>query len=124
MQSAHADWPQTGIDGAMANMEHLPDGTIKPWLTLERHMLVLRGLWEHKPTHLYSDIKVPVLFVPAEGPGGVFAETKRSAVEHAVQLVPNVRVEWFSPADHDLHAQHPSRFAEVVHAAITDGFFS
>jgi pimeloyl-ACP methyl ester carboxylesterase len=124
MQSAHADWPQTGIDGAMANMEHLPDGTIKPWLTLERHMMVLRGLWEHKPTHLYSDINVPVLFVPAEGPGGVFAETKRSAIEHAVQLVPNVRVEWFSPADHDLHAQHPSRFAQVVHAAITDGFFS
>jgi len=124
MKSAHPDWPQTGIDGAMANMEHLPDGTIKPWLTLERHMMVLRGLWEHKPTHLYSDIKVPVLFVPAEGPGGVFAETKRSAIEHAVQLVPNVRVEWFSPADHDLHAQHPSRFAQVVHAAITDGFFS
>jgi len=124
MKSAHPDWPQTGIDGAMANMEHLPDGTIKPWLTLERHMMVLRGLWEHKPTHLYSDIKVPVLFVPAEGPGGVFTETKRSAIEHALQLVPNVRVEWFSPADHDLHAQHPSRFAQVVHAAITDGFFS
>jgi predicted alpha/beta-hydrolase family hydrolase len=64
------------------------------------------------------------LFVPAEGPSGVFAATKRSAIEHAVQLVPNVRVEWFSPADHDLHAQHPSRFAQVVHAAITDGFFS
>ena len=124
MKSAHPDWPQTGIDGAMENMEHLPDGTIKPWLTLERHMMVLRGLWEHKPTHLYSDLKVPVLFVPAEGPGGVFAETKRSAIEHAVQLVPKVRVEWFSPADHDLHAQYPSRFAEVVHVATSDGFFS
>ena len=124
MKSAHPDWPQTGIDGAMANMEHLPDGTIKPWLTLERHMMVLRGLWEHKPTAIYKDITVPVMFVPAEGPGGVFAETKRSAIEHAVQLVPKVRVEWFSPADHDLHAQHPSRFAQVVHAAITDGFFS
>jgi pimeloyl-ACP methyl ester carboxylesterase len=124
MKSAHPDWPQTGIDGAMANMEHLADGTIKPWLTLERHMMVLRGLWEHKPTAIYKDITVPVMFVPAEGPGGVFAETKRSAIEHAVQLVPKVRVEWFSPADHDLHAQHPSRFAQVVHAAITDGFFS
>ena len=124
MKSAHPDWLQTGIDGAMANMEHLADGTIKPWLTLERHMMVLRGLWEHKPTAIYKDITVPVMFVPAEGPGGVFAETKRSAIEHAVQLVPKVRVEWFSPADHDLHAQHPSRFAQVVHAAITDGFFS
>jgi pimeloyl-ACP methyl ester carboxylesterase len=124
MQRAHSDWPQTGIDGAMANMEHLPDGTVRPWLTLDRHLMVLRGLWEHKPTHLYNDIKVPVLFVPAEGPGGVFAETKRHAVEQALSMVPVVRVEWFSPADHDLHAQHPERFAQVVHNATQDGFFS
>ena len=124
MQRAHSDWPQTGIDGAMANMEHLPDGTVRPWLTLDRHLKVLRGLWEHKPTHLYSDIKVPVLFVPAEGPGGVFAETKRHAVEQALSMVPVVRVEWFSPADHDLHAQHPERFAQVVHNATKDGFFA
>jgi pimeloyl-ACP methyl ester carboxylesterase len=124
MQRAHSDWPQTGIDGAMANMEHLPDGTVRPWLTLDRHLKVLRGLWEHKPTHIYSDIKVPVLFVPAEGPGGVFAETKRHAVEQALSMVPVVRVEWFSPADHDLHAQHPERFAQVVHNATKDGFFA
>ena len=124
MQRAHSDWPQTGIDGAMANMEHLPDGTVRPWLTLDRHLKVLRGLWEHKPTHLYSDIKVPVLFVPAEGPGGVFAETKRHAVEQALSMVPVVRVEWFSPADHDLHAQYPERFAQVVHNATKDGFFA
>ena len=124
MQRAHPDWPQTGIDGAMANMEHLPDGTVRPWLTLDRHLKVLRGLWEHKPTHLYNDISVPVLFVPAEGPGGVFAETKRHAVEQALSMVPVVRVEWFSPADHDLHAQHPERFAQVVHNATQDGFFS
>lgn len=124
MQSAHSDWPQTGIDGAMANMEHLPDGTVRPWLTLDRHMMVLRGLWEHKPTHLYNDINVPVLFVPAEGPGGVFAETKRQAVQQALNMVPNSRVEWFSPADHDLHAQHPERFAQVVRNALQDGFFA
>ena len=124
MESAHRDWPKTGIDGSMANFEHLPDGTIRPWLTLERHLKVLRGLWEHKPTHIYKDITVPVMFVPAEGPGGVFAETKRQAVERALHSVPKVRVEWFSPADHDLHAQHPLRFAQVVHTATTDGFFS
>jgi pimeloyl-ACP methyl ester carboxylesterase len=114
MQSAHPDWPQSGIDGSMANFEHLADGTIRPWLTLDRHLMILRGLWEHKPTHIYDDISVPVMFVPAEGPGGVFSETKRHAIEHALQRVPKVRVEWFSPADHDLHAQHPVRFAQVV----------
>jgi pimeloyl-ACP methyl ester carboxylesterase len=104
-------------------MEHLPDGTLRPWLNLERHMMVLRGLWEHHPTLIYSQITVPVMFVPAEGPSGIFNETKRSAIEHAMQLVPKAKVEWFSPADHDLHAQHPERFAQVVHAAITEGFF-
>lgn len=124
MQSAHPDWPQSGIDGSMANFEHLADGTIRPWLTLDRHLMILRGLWEHKPTHIYDNISVPVMFVPAEGPGGVFSETKRHAIEHALQRVPKVRIEWFSPADHDLHAQHPVRFAQVVHKATTDGFFS
>jgi len=124
MEGAHPDWPKTGIDGSMANFEQLPDGTIRPWLTLERHLKVLRGLWEHKPTHIYKDITVPVMFVPAEGPGGVFSETKRQAVERALHSVPKVRVEWFSPADHDLHAQHPVRFAQVVHSATIDGFFS
>jgi pimeloyl-ACP methyl ester carboxylesterase len=124
MEGAHPDWPKTGIDGSMANFEHLPDGTIRPWLSLERHLMVLRGLWEHKPTLIYKDITVPVMFVPAEGPGGVFAETKRQAVERALHSVPKVRVEWFSPADHDLHAQHPVRFAQVVHLATTDRFFS
>ena len=124
MQSAHPDWPESGIDGSMANFELLADGTVRPWLTLDRHLMILRGLWEHKPSHIYDDISVPVMFVPAEGPSGVFSETKRHAIEHALQRVPKVRVEWFSPADHDLHAQHPVRFAQAVHKATTDGFFS
>ena len=123
LRRGHPDWPETGINGAMACMQHLPDGTLQPWLTLERHMQILRGLWQHRPTHIYSQISVPVMFVPAEGRQGVFNETKRDSIELAKQLVPKVRVEWFSPADHDLHAQQPERFAQVVHAALTDGFF-
>jgi pimeloyl-ACP methyl ester carboxylesterase len=124
LRSAHPDWPESGIEGAMANMEHLPDGTIRPWLRFERHMAILRGLWEHRPSSLYAQIGVPVLIVPAEGPRGVFADTKREAVEQAARLLPRSRVEGFSPADHDLHAQYPERFADVVHGATTDGFFS
>jgi hypothetical protein len=33
-------------------------------------------------------------------------------------------VEWFEPADHDLHAQFPERFALVIHDAITSEFFA
>ena len=123
MRNAHPDWPDTGIEGTVNNMEVLADSTIRPWLSLERHMMVLRGLWEHQPTKLYPDIEVPVLFVPAEGERGVFAATKRRALDRATELLPASRVEWFSPADHDLHAQFPERFARVVHDAIVGGFF-
>lgn len=124
MRGAHPDWPETGIDGTMANMEHLPDGTIRPWLTLERHLMVLRGLWEHRPTEIFPSISVPVLFVPADGPNGVFGETKRAAIDRSLKLIPRGRVEWFSPADHDLHAQQPQRLARVLHDAMINGFFS
>jgi len=124
MRDEHPDWPETGINGMMANMEHLPDGTIRPWLTLERHLMVLRGLWEHRPTKIFPLLRVPVLFVPADGPGGVFAETKREAIALSLKLVPRARVEWFSPADHDLQAQQPQRLAQVLHDATIDGFFS
>lgn len=124
IRQAHPDWPESGVDATVNNMEVLPDSTIRPWLSLDRHMQVLRGLWEHRPTLLYPRIEVPVLFVPAEGEGGVFATTKRHALERATSLIPKSRVEWFSPADHDLHAQFPERFAHTVHEAIVGGFFS
>ncbi len=65
VRSAHPDWPESGIRGVLANFEVRPDGTIAPWLTYERHIEVLRGLWEHHPSTRYASIGVPVLLVPA-----------------------------------------------------------
>jgi len=124
MRGAHRDWPESGIDGQMGNFEVLEDGTIRPWLSFERHLQVLRGLWEHRPSELFPQISTPVMFVPADHDHGVFAATKRHSVERALQMLTRGRVEWFHGADHDLHAQHPERFAEVVSKATKDGFFS
>ena len=35
-----------------------------------------------------------------------------------------VRVEWFSPAHHDVHAQFPDKWAMTLHKYIEDGFFA
>ena len=99
------------------------DGTIAPWLTFERHITVLRGLWEHSPTSLFPDITVPVMFTPASKSDDEMTRTKRASHLHALETIPRCRVEWFEPADHDLHAQFPERFAATVHAAIMEGFF-
>lgn len=123
IRAAHIDWSEEAIDGQMHNMEHLADGTIRPHLTFERHLVVLRGLWEHMPTQLWENIQVPVLFTPASRNNDEHTVVKKDQIEHALRAVPTARVEWFTPADHDLHAQFPDRFAAVVDAAITSGFF-
>ena len=123
MRRAHPDWPESGIDGTMDNMEELPDGTVRPWLTLDRHMAILRGLWEHDPFARLADIDVPVLLVPAGGADSR-GERARASVERAASVARRVRVAWFEGADHDLHAQLPARFARTVHDAIESGFFA
>ena len=77
IRSAHADWPETGIQGALANFEVREDGTIAPWLTFDRHIAVLQGLWDHRPSELYARVAVPVLLIPADT--GELARAERQA---------------------------------------------
>ena len=106
----------------MANCEVLPDGTVRPWLTLERHLQILRALWEQRPSALIPTVAVPILLMLADsGDGGVAG--KRRAAHRAVATGADVRVEWFSPGDHDLHVQKPAEVAALLHGAVWDGFF-
>lgn len=125
ISAMHPDWPRESIDGVMHNMEIRADGTVAPWLTFERHMQIVRSLWEHRPSALYADIEVPVMFAPAVSEDGsdAFDRRKRQQLDEALKLIPRCRIEWFVGADHDLHAQQPRRFAEAVHSAIEDGHF-
>ena len=56
MRSMNADWPESGIVGALSNFEVLTDGTIRPWLTLERHLKILHELWTHRPSDFFHRI--------------------------------------------------------------------
>jgi pimeloyl-ACP methyl ester carboxylesterase len=113
MRTFHPDWSLEAIEGAMANFEVLPDGTIRPWLTLDRHLAVLRGMWEHTPRDLYPTLQPHVLLVPADdGSNGEWSRAKRLAVEEAAAAIPAASVRWYGPpADHDVHAQHPAALA-------------
>ena len=113
MRSFHPDWDETALDGALANFELLSDGTIRPWLTLDRHLAVLRGLWDHCPRSFYRELDVEVLLVPADdGSDGDWNRDKRAAVDEAAAAIPRSRVRWYGPpADHDIHAQHPAALA-------------
>lgn len=122
-----ADWPPEGRAGTMANFEVRDDGTIAPWLTFERHLTVLRGLWEHRPASRFADLRVPALLIAADnshaGGGAGWSSTKQTAVDAAVEALPRGRAEWFRPAHHDVHAQHPDPVADLLEQTVTDPSF-
>jgi pimeloyl-ACP methyl ester carboxylesterase len=114
LRVSHPDWPDSGIAGMLANWERRPDGTVAPWLTRDRHLLVLRGLWDHHPSTLYPTLDVPVLFIPVAG--------REKDCDEAMAALRKGRVDALE-GDHDLHAQHPEAVARVLLDAVADGFF-
>ncbi|WP_420453293.1 alpha/beta fold hydrolase [Ilumatobacter sp.] len=118
-----SDWPEEGREGTLANFEVRADGTIAPWLTFERHLEVLHGLWEHSPAAVYPDVDVPTLLIAADTGDVGWTDSKESAVDAAVAALPRGRAHWFRPAHHDVHAQRPDEVADLLHDAATDPDF-
>jgi pimeloyl-ACP methyl ester carboxylesterase len=116
IRRGHPDWSDWAVSATMANLEVLPDGTIRPWLTFERHLQILRSLWEHRPSVLVPRLEAPLLLALADS-GDAWAEDKRALADELVGSSPLVRVEWFSPGDHDLHLQFPTELAELLHGS-------
>jgi pimeloyl-ACP methyl ester carboxylesterase len=124
MRSAHPDWSDEGIAGALANFDVRDDGTIAPWLTRDRHLQILRGMWEHHPLARAAVVTGGVLWMPADSGDVAWTHSKQDALAAMDAVLARSRTVWFSPADHDVHAQHPDRVAAVLHDATEDGWFS
>lgn len=122
----HPDWPEMGVRGSLANFEVRPDGTIAPWLSLDHHLAILKAMWSSRPPDIFTKLKVPVLLMPAESPGAptAWATSKRQSTEVAAGAIARSATHWFSPADHDVHAQHPAEVADVLLETGADLFSS
>ena len=117
LTSSAADWPAEGRAGTLANFDVREDGTVAPWLTFDRHALVLRGLWEHDPAAALRTVHVPVLFIVADTGDGDWTASKELALTAALEVAPTAQVRWFRPAHHDVHAQQPGAVAALLHEA-------
>lgn len=124
-RSSHQDWSEGAVSASLANFEVRPDGTVAPHLSLEHHLAILRTMWETSPIALYASLEVPVLLLPAATPKAApqWAKEKERAIRAAVAEIGRAEVHWFSPADHDVHAQHPGKVAAVLLGAC-DGLFA
>ncbi len=124
IRATNSDWPESGIIGSLSNFEFHDDGTISPWLTFDRHMLILKELWMHRPSDMFASIERPILFMPADSGDVAWTNNKETAINAALTKLKSGRAHWFRPAHHDLHAQHPERCADVLITNYKNGFFS
>ncbi|MBI4943030.1 MAG: alpha/beta fold hydrolase, partial [Actinobacteria bacterium] len=136
IRSMRPDWPAEGLEGTLANLERLPDGGVRPWLSREHHREIVRSLFEGDPGAWYPRVGVPVLLVPATGGEPADGDDERTAGARAAVLdalahLPDGAVRWYPGADHDIHAEQPESLAadlltlagrvpEATHPAATD----
>ena len=123
IRGRRSDWPEEGIQGSLACFEVRADSTIAPWLTYDRHLRILRSMWEQRIDEVYGSVDVPVLLLPCNDGGAPdWAARKRDEVAAAESGLRVARTVWFA-ASHDVHAQKPDEVARVLLDAVADGFF-
>jgi len=110
LAQAHPGWSPEAVDAALANLEQLPDGTVRPWLSRDRHRAIVAGLLAHRPRELYPRVCCRCILLAADTD-----DSRPELADEAVRCLPDgSRLEEFLGGDHDLHAQHPDRVAEAI----------
>jgi pimeloyl-ACP methyl ester carboxylesterase len=95
------------------------DGKLQPSLRREDHLLILRALWEQRPTELFPRVTVPTLIVPARRPNPTgraaeMAPIRAQLVANAAKAIPNARLLWMEDTVHDIPLQRPAELAEAI----------
>ncbi len=111
LRRGHPDWPAEAIEATLGNMRVWPDGTLSRRLPIDKHMRIVRSMWDDPPNRYYTSVTVPVLLMPALPRDPEQAVARRSRVRQAAAALPNATIREYPDSDHDLHAQRPREVA-------------
>jgi pimeloyl-ACP methyl ester carboxylesterase len=112
------------VEAYLHCFRELTDGTIEPRLARDRHLLILRSLWEFRPSTRWATLKVPSLLLLAGSEDEARMENKRRGEAAALAAGGQIRSVWFTPGHHDLHLESPERVADLLLQGLRDGFFA
>jgi pimeloyl-ACP methyl ester carboxylesterase len=114
-------WSEELEEIVMAQFDVFPDDTIAPRLSFERHMEIVRAIWDYHPAGLLAKVRCPVLMLPCvREPAGEWFERKRVAVAEVERTTPLARTVWLTDAIHDVPLQQPERLADVIVAFVRE----
>jgi pimeloyl-ACP methyl ester carboxylesterase len=108
------------IEIVLGNFEVLDDDTIRPRLTLARHMAIARALYDLEVEEVLPRVRCPILLAPAAPPepldenASQFLALKRRGVARAEKLQPDARTHWFENTVHDVPLHRPEALADVI----------
>jgi pimeloyl-ACP methyl ester carboxylesterase len=107
LTGAHPDWSGQAVEATLVNLEQREDGTLRPWLTPERHRARWASLLAHRPRELHRRVRCrTVLLAAGDPPDGPTRE--------AASALPDAELLTFPGGEHDLHLQFPDRVAAAI----------
>jgi pimeloyl-ACP methyl ester carboxylesterase len=94
------------------------EGRIARRFPIPQHMQVVEALWHQKTMALYSDVRCPVLLLPAfmdsrEAAAAQMAG-KRQGIEQVLRIVQDAHLHPFDETIHDIPLQRPEDLAAVL----------
>jgi pimeloyl-ACP methyl ester carboxylesterase len=107
LTDAHPAWPAHAVEATLANLEQRPDGTLRPWLTPERHRARFVSLFRHRPRELHPRVRCRTVLMTAGDPHD-------RPTRSAVAALADAELITFADGEHDLHLQFPDRVAAAI----------
>lgn len=103
--------------GALMNVS--PDGSIRARLSRDKHLRILRTLWDDDVDAAIDALRRPALALlaeraPTDAAGRQMAEPRRRMVERLGTAQPLLHVRWLPDTIHDVPLQRPGLLAELV----------
>jgi pimeloyl-ACP methyl ester carboxylesterase len=122
LKRASSHWvpDEQSLQIILANFEISPEDTLAPRLTYERHMQIVRAMWEFQTYERFSRLRCPVLALPARPAQPLslgeqeFLASKEWGLQQALAARPNLQVAWMDDSVHDIPLQHPIRLADQI----------
>ena len=122
LEAWFAEWggSEQAVSITMNNFEISEDERIYPRLAFERHMRIVRSIWDFKTYDYFRRVRCPTLMIPARPkeplsqPDLAYLQAKERGVARAQNAIRRLRVEWMPDTIHDIPLQRPGELADLI----------
>ena len=122
LEAWFAEWggSEQAVSITLGNFEIREDERVYPRLAFERHMRIVRSIWDFKTYDYFTRLRCPTLMIPARPkepyspPEEAFLQAKERGITKAQKAIRKLRVEWMPDTIHDIPLQRPIELADLI----------